>query len=104
MEKEQFKLGQRVWITKIYHRINGPWSKTHHGWEKKWRSCETQPREGTLVGIRTLQDGYVIPHGDNHAWEPTNYKKAYIVATSLHRRAVFVPPYAIFEIDNKPPT
>lgn len=91
------KLGDRVRFTRHLTRRSTAWRA---GVTKAWESKaypgqpEPEPREGIVIGIRTLSNGRFDWSGyeDPGLYTPTAFFKAYLVAFDMRRNPVLVLP------------
>lgn len=87
------KLGQPVKFAA--HLVRKTIIKPGQGWGfagKEWhRSVYPEPRDGVLIGMRTVTDGHRVNLGDEGlAYKATKTHRVAVVAFALHRAPVLV--------------
>ncbi len=93
------ELGQKVTFTRTLNR-RSRYDWNAHQTVKRWETFayegepEPEPREGILIGVRTLSNGHVIYHGfeDGSEYVGVHFFKAYLIAFDLRRAPVFALP------------
>lgn len=80
---------ERVWVPRatMSNTLSG------QGRAKRWKpQFLLEPREGIIIGIRTLSDG-IVTNGDyGMEFSGVNHYPAYLVAYDVRRQPVFVFP------------
>jgi hypothetical protein len=107
-----FELGQKVRFTWVLHRASEaahpPGASSRRLPRKVWRTegwpgqPEPLPREGVIVGKRTLSDGEIDYGGyeDPVTYYPERHFTAWLVAFDLLRKPVLVLPQHIQAVEN----
>ena len=91
------EFGQRVRFRRCdarYRTTSDRWTMAYSYW-KTWarRTWLTEdPVEGIVIGVRTLNDGWVSYAGESTSYRPKEWYPAYIVAYDLRRSPVIVLP------------
>lgn len=91
-----FALGDRVKFSRnltrsSYPEIDPRANRTRY--IKRWKPSNfIDPREGVIVGKRTIWDGerYLIGYDEGYTFSPVSHQEAYLVAFDLRRKPVFV--------------
>lgn len=95
----KFTLGQRVWFkTNLIRRITFgiPPGQSRSKRRKEWQRAAYPPplREGIVIGVRTLSDGFTDwDEYAGHSFTPDTRKRAVLIATALNLK----PVYALVE-------
>ena len=80
-------------------RLNDIYIRHRNGSQRYWQKVPAAGR-GILVGIRTLQDGYMAEHHDRPAtWVCTNRKRAALVLQELRYAPLIIPWESIELLD-----
>lgn len=91
-----FVLGDRVKFSRnlqrsSYAELDPRSNRTRY--IKRWKPSNfIHPREGVIVGKRTIWDGerYLIGYEEGYSFLPVSHQEAYLVAFDLRRKPVFV--------------
>lgn len=91
----EVKLGTRVQFSVYIERKFGDAMRNEFGYflgyKKFWKLIPGKIQEGIVVGIRNLSDGRTerVPEGQDGYYIEKSFK-AYLIATDLRRKPVFV--------------
>ena len=98
---ERDMMGKLVTVTKQYTKVaRGSW--------RKWESVDIEPRQGWIVGYRTIYSGYMDSDIDDYGYRvgsdyfiPDSHHQCALVTFSPRQNAVRVPLDGFFVSSSK---
>jgi hypothetical protein len=72
--------------------VNAKYFRSHYYQKRIWIELKMSPKQGLLIGLRYLMDGYVQWYEDHSEWNPEGDTiPAYLVVLDHNTNPIYVP-------------